>query len=385
MKGGKNLSEKKIKILYVVSTLGQCGPTSQLLGLIKNLDKEKFEVLVLTLSPEPENSRKQDYIKINIVVDSLNLSRVQFVINGKDKLKKYINKYKPNIIHTSGVRADQVVSKIQSDFLHCMTIRNYAFDDYIAKYGSLIGRIVANLSISAMKKCEYVICCSKTLKSMYEKIMPNKKLYFVQNGVDTKKFEPVEDLNNKNKLRELLGLPTEQTVFLVVGGLIKRKDPITIIRAFKQANVGDKAVLLLLGDGELRDECQKISTTHVIIKGKVNNVEDYLKAADVYVSSSKSEGLPNSVLEAGSSGLGLVLSNIPQHVECVENCKDLVPIFGVGDIDSLAEIIRREVKNQDTEKREIISKSVRTNFSDKKMCNNYERIYLEMVNVDIVL
>jgi glycosyltransferase involved in cell wall biosynthesis len=379
MKGGEILSNKKIKILYVCSTLRQSGPTSQLLSLIKNLDKEKFEALVLTLSPEPENSRKQDYIKSSIVVDSLNLSRVQFLINGKDKFKKYINKYKPNIIHTSGVRADQVVSKIQSDFLHCMTIRNYAFDDYIAKYGSLIGRIVANFSISAMKKCEYVICCSKTLKSMYEKIIPNKKLYFVQNGVDIEKFSPLKDQNEKKELKSLLGVPKDKLVFLVVGGLIKRKDPLCIIKAFKQANVGDKAVLILLGDGELREECERLSNNSVIVKGKVNNVNDYLKVSDVYVSASKSEGLPNSVLEAGSSGLRLILSNIPQHIECVEQCTDLVPVFDVTDVDKLTEIIK-EVTNEIDYflDQETICEVIRSNFSDKIMAKGYEEIYTDM-------
>ena len=50
------MKEEKIKILYVVSTLRQSGPTNQLKGIISNLDKRKYEALVLTLSPEPKKT-----------------------------------------------------------------------------------------------------------------------------------------------------------------------------------------------------------------------------------------------------------------------------------------------------------------------------------------
>ncbi|MGG1687212.1 glycosyltransferase [Pseudalkalibacillus sp. NRS-1564] len=183
------MSKNKISILYVVSTLRQSGPTNQLLGIVSNLDESKYDAHVLTLSSEPNNTRINDFINSNVKVTSLNLSRLEYQLKGKQSLKKYISKFNPDVIHTSGVRADTVVSKLDISQKHCMTVRNYAYDDYIAKFGSFVGKITAKSSIESMKRCEYVVCCSKTLKDMYMKILP-QELFVVQNGVNTTKFKP---------------------------------------------------------------------------------------------------------------------------------------------------------------------------------------------------
>ena len=279
------MKEKKTKILYVVSTLRQSGPTNQLQGIISNLDKSKYEVQVLTLSPEPKNTRLNDFIHIGIEVESLNLSRLKFQLKGKQILKKYIDGYNPDIVHTSGVRADIVVSKLNVPSKHCMTIRNYAYEDYIAKFGSIVGKIAAESNIKAMKRCNYVICCSESLKGMYMKILP-QNLYVVQNGVDTKKFSPADDIGSKYSLRNSLSLPSDKVVFTVVGSLIKRKDPITIIKAFKATNIENRAVLILLGDGDLMDQCANEADDSILITTDIAFVVDFFTSSASYLSAS---------------------------------------------------------------------------------------------------
>lgn len=368
------MKSKKIRILYIVSTLKQSGPTIQLLGLVTNLDKELFETKILTLSPEPENSMKEDFLNTNISIDSLNLSRVQFLVKGNLKLKKYISQYNPDVIHTSGIRADIAVSKMQLNTQHCMTIHNYAYEDYCAKYGNIVGKLSANYHVKAMKKCKYVICCSKSIKDMYEKIL-SKKIYVVQNGINTDKFKPAFNLDHKKSIRLMLGIPQDRTIALVVGSLIKRKDPISIIKAFKKANLENKAILILLGDGVLMEQCKSESDKNIILMGNVKNVKEYLQASDVYISASRSEGLPNSVLEAGSSGLNLILSDIPQHREIFEENLELVELFKVGDLKTLSLKIQEAIKRNTKDINFTMSSFIEDRFSNKVMSKNYEKIY----------
>lgn len=374
------MNSNKIKILYVVSTLKHSGPTMVLLGTVKNLSKEKFDLQILTLSPEPQDSKMKEFLNDNIKVESLNLSRFEFIMKGYRALKEYIDQYDPDIIHTSGIRSDIAISKMNIKAKHCMTIHNYVYEDYIAKYGNLIGKIAANSSIKAMKKCDYVICCSNSLRNMYSKILPTKDLYVVQNGVDTYKFKPVADVNMKVRLRSILGIPQDHIVFLSVGSLIKRKDPTSIIRAFKNANYKNKATLILLGDGELMEQCEKESNENIILKGNVRNVNDYLQASDVYISASKSEGLPNSVLEAGSCGLDLILSDIPQHKEIFEDNFGLVEFFAVEDIKMLSVKINKAIEANNREINYNIVKLIEDNFSNNVMSKHYEEMYYLMLN-----
>jgi glycosyltransferase involved in cell wall biosynthesis len=369
---------KKTKILYVVSTLRLCGPTNQLKGIISNLDKEKYEVKILTLSTEPKNTCLNDFTQLGIEIDSLHLARLQFYLKGKRLLKNYVEKYKPDIIHTSGVRADTIVSKLNVASKHCMTIRNYVYDDYVAKYGSIVGRIAALSNINAMKRCQCVICCSNSLKKLYMKIL-QQDLLVVQNGVDTEKFQPVKDYGNKYDLRNKLNLPNNKVVFIAVGSLIKRKDPITIIKAFKAANIDKNAILILLGDGDLMEECICESDDSIIIKGNVANVNEFLKASDVYITASKSEGLPNSVLEAGRCGVNLILSDIPQHREIFENNSEYVSFFDVGNIKKLTDLIISEIRNFSYSINHELAKYIEDNFSNEVMSKKYQEIYDSMI------
>jgi len=368
----------KIKVLYIVSTLRSSGPTNQLLGKISNLDKKKFEAKVLTLSPDPSNNRRDDFVAANIELDSLNLSRVQFQLKGKTLLKQYISAYNPDIVHTTGVRSDIAVSKLKVESKHCMTIRNYAFDDYVAKYGNFIGKIAAKSSSKAMQKCEYVICCSKSLKEMYSEILP-QELFVVQNGVDTIKYAPLDKKESKINLRESLALPTDKVIITAVGSLIKRKAPISIINAFKNANKENNAVLLMLGDGDLMEDCKKIADNNVLLKGNVKNVNDYLKASDIYVSASESEGLPNSVLEAGRCGLNMILSDIPQHREVFENNLDYITLFNVGDDAGLSEAMHKKIAQNNSSINFEIAKFIEVNFANEVMSKKYQEIYDSMI------
>lgn len=369
---------RKHKVLYIVSTLRQSGPITQLLSIISNLDKNNFEPLVLTLSPEPQNSMKKEFLQENIGLASLNLSRKQFLLHGKKELKKYINYFEPNVIHTSGVRADTVVSKLNLETPHCMTIRNFALEDYTAKFGKVIGGIAAQSNIKAMKKCRYVIFCSKTLQRMYEDLL-SQKTYVIQNGVNIEKYRPAEDIQMKNQIRDSLQLPNDQIIFLVIGSLIKRKDPLSIINSFKKANLAGKAQLILLGEGELMDQCKNEANESIFVKGNVPNVKDYLKAGDGYISASESEGLPNSVLEAGSSGLNLILSDIPQHREIFERNLDFVKMFQVSETNKLTRQIEKYVQENNHTINTKLAKYIHHNFSNKNMSKKYGEMYEKMI------
>lgn len=176
------------KILYIVSTLGNTGPTNQLYGLIKNLNKEKFSINILTLSSEPQDTRICDFKKLNITINSLNLSRMQMLIYGKNKLIKKVIKINPDIIHTSGIRADININKYLSEYNHCCTIHNYAYDDYTDKFGQILGNIMAYKHVKTYKDIDYPISCSYAIKNKYKQ-KHDINTFVVQNGIDSTKYK----------------------------------------------------------------------------------------------------------------------------------------------------------------------------------------------------
>lgn len=370
---------KKIKVLYIVSTLRRSGPTNQLLGIVNNLDRNKYDSQILTLSSEPINTRLQDFLNCNIKVESLNLSRAQGFINGKKILKKKIEEIRPNIVHTSGVRSDELVNKLQKkmSFKHIMTIRNFAIEDYRAKFGKIVGSILAFKGTQTIKKGEMVVFCSHSLKDKYSVYkLKNDQLKVIQNGVDTNLFNPILGVD-RNNLKSKLGFRHNDQIVVFSGSLIPRKNPLTLIEAFKKVK-NENAILVMLGDGKLKKECEKQSNSKIKILGEVNNVKDFLNVSDIFVSPSSSEGLPNSVIEAASMDLPLLLSNISEHEEIkADSGEPIIEYFDIADIDDITKKIEHLLTTScNGNNREHVNEK----FSMGKMSKHYAELYADMIN-----
>src|SRR5699024_9877235 len=155
------------------------------------------------------------------------------------------------------------------------------------------------------------------------------------------------------------------------------KDPVTIAKTFKDKKLNQKNMVIFLGDGELYGECEKIAENEPSIRiiGRVENVREYLKAADYFVSSSLAEGLPNSVLEALSVGLPVCLSNISPHKEILDLNEKAGKVFNTKSIKSL----KRSIELLIAEDYEIAANSARKiiaeNLSASSMSKKYLSIY----------
>ncbi|TWI76906.1 glycosyltransferase involved in cell wall biosynthesis [Desulfobotulus alkaliphilus] len=363
------------KILYIVSTLQRSGPTNQLYNLIKYLDRNEFEPYLITLSPEPEHgSAWQAFNDLGVSMQSLGLSRIKGFFFSKRRLKVLVDKIRPDVVHTQGIRADSLSSAALGDYSCLCTSRNYPYEDYPSKFGRFPGVLMAWQHFMAFRKLQVAACSSAIQKRLKRHGI---KAVTIQNGVDTDNFSPVS-ADQKSALRNKLSLPGDARIFLSVGSLIPRKDMQTIIAAFKKTMTDDLIkYLVVLGDGPLMEQLQgMVDKEMILLAGSVDNVRDYLGAADVFVSSALSEGLPNTVLEAMACGLPSILSDIPPHRELFEDggafffpCKD------VGKLASLFEVMKQsETKKAGMKAYETLN----IKFAADKMSQKYQNLYMEM-------
>ncbi len=137
-------------------------------------------------------------------------------------------------------------------------------------------------------------------------------------GVDTDRLvcEQV-----KEELRQELGVSKDDFLVLMVGELNQNKNQIVVFNALKQIENKD-VKLLIAGNGpnrEFLEEQVKVLGLEDRIKflGYTRQIGKYYKVSDVFVLSSIREGLPCAVMEAMSSGLPVICSNI-------RGCRDLI-------------------------------------------------------------
>ena len=257
---------------------------------------------------------------------------------------------------------------------HISTFRCYPYEDFKGLYG-FKGTILAYIYINFIQRfIKYPVSCSFTLNNLYH-INENIKTFTIQNSVDVDQYSLVT-LSDRNTYKEKIGF-NQQKIFITTGGVLKRKDPNTLIEAFIKAfDKNENNVLLILGLGNM-NEYKKIygEYKNIYFIGRVTNITDYLHSADYFISSSISEGLPNAVLEALSCGLYTILSDIPQHTEIVD--ASLATFFKTKSVESLTQKLLRLPEEYSKEK---IRNYIIENFSSKSMSMKYQDYYQKVVN-----
>lgn len=142
------------------------------------------------------------------------------------------------------------------------------------------------------------------------------------NGVDTEKFSPIS-VSKKRSLRIVLGLPEEALICVFSGRLAAEKRVHHLIYVCKEIKSKYPAVLLVvLGSGAQGEALKDMAGSDVRFIGFTEQVDAYLKAADIFVLPSSTEGLSNAMLEAMASGLAVVATSVGGAPDVIEHGVD---------------------------------------------------------------
>lgn len=365
------------KILIIISTYEKSGPINIILNILHEIDRNKFSPIVLSLSDESKTklSAYKEFRDLNIDVHSLKLTRFGGFLFGKSHISKFCREMKIDTIHLVGFRADLIVrGNVFSKYNIISSIFSNIFDDYTMLYGKRKGLIMAYLHMYTLKN-KTLVACSEFVKTELNK-KTNRNFNVIPNAVSKNKFTiPTDEI--KQNIRQQLKIPENKKIFIFVGVLIKRKDPLTAIKGFINSQMEKDGYLIILGDGPLMPECKRIAegNDNILFMGNTSETLYYLQGADYYISTSHSEGLPTSVVEALGCGLPTILSDIAPHNEILNLIKVSKYLFPVGDFMRLSsqidEIIIKDYKTLSKNYREAVELTLNSEI----MSSQYQSLY----------
>jgi glycosyltransferase involved in cell wall biosynthesis len=315
------------KVLSVISTLANTGPVNVLKGVISRYDRERYEPVVATISPEPADSQWEEFQRLGIELRSMALTRADSLWRGKDGLRALVKSHGPDLIHCHGFRADVMVVGAKlgvpvMSTLHCDLSRVYALF-----YGKVAGSWMARREYAALRRCQAVVAVSPTVA----RIAAGRGVITttILNGVNGDQFFPSRGAEEVCDLRTALGWPLDRKVFLHIGLLAPGKRPLGVIRAFLRSKQIETADLVFAGDGPLLEECRTLAAGHPNIHflGQRRDIPNLLRAGDVLVSNSLSEGMPMALLEGCATGIQVLASDIEPHRDLRELFPDRVTLF----------------------------------------------------------
>ncbi|OED33127.1 hypothetical protein BHE17_11965 [Planococcus maritimus] len=202
----------------------------------------------------------------------------------------------------------------------------------------------------------------------------NRIAYVPGIGVDTSKFKRRTKIRQEK--REELKITDDKVVLLSIGELINRKNFETTIRAISEIRE-ENLVYLICGTGELENSLKslvkELSLENTVkFLGYRNDIPDICSASDIFLFPSYQEGLPVSVMEAMSSKLPVVCSNIRGNVDLIENGKGGF-LLNPTDIQGYSKRIKELTKDRNLRSKMGELNEINVRAYDKKIIKNEMR------------
>jgi glycosyltransferase involved in cell wall biosynthesis len=210
-------------------------------------------------------------------------------------------------------------------------------------------------------------------------------LFWMPNPVDVEQFAPGTPDQRVNFRREM-AIPQDAQVVLFVGRLAPEKEIPSLLKAMALvAKQLPSALLVVIGDGpdrqKLEDQTRELGITdNVLFAGRCppEKVQEWLKASDVFPLVSSNEGFSCSLLEAMSTGLPSIVSDIPANTQLIEEGVHGL-ITALCDEQAIAHALLRLLP--DAPLRHTIGTAARQrvvdNYSMDKVIDLYESLFME--------
>lgn len=300
------------------------------------------------------------------------------------KVRATLDEIRPDVIHTHQIAA--LLYVVASGWKFAPVLAHTEHNNQLKRYTSLRNRsaYLTWLAIAGRRADRlFGVSADSSQGLLNTHLVSSQKVFTVTNGIDLSRFRP---LRNRAQTRTSLGIPAGAFVFGTVGRLDEMKRQDIFLNVFAQlAKELPSAYAVLVGDGPLRRELgiqsEKLGVAgRVIFAGFQPSPEKFLSVFDVFVQTSRMEGLPLAVLEAAAAGVPVVASKVG-GLEEVSNSGQGILLYDFGDTQALLSTVRKLASDPDY--RQLIAETGRNHilaeYSSARMAAEYQQHYLDLL------
>lgn len=342
--------KKKIGIIYITNSLKIGGAQKVLIDSANNLDYNKYDVHVVSLTPNDSlnsissiinihNNIKVHYFNFNFFDSYSILGYFSLLFKKKtdygdlESLISLINFVEPEILHFHTSPRELIIKK----FLN--THAKYVFTDHTLripdnKYGVIKTKLLA-LIFRKLYLGYNIISVSEEIKNslLNNKIIKSpKNILLILNGINFNDYNQVTQ-NNSDKL-----------IVVYVSRIDNNKGHIDLIKAWSLLGDLNDKLLYIVGPDSLNGFVQSFAKKlgcmdSVVFTGSVTNPKDFISKANVGVYPSYNEGLPLALLEKMAMGLPVIVSDIKELTSIITDTENGL-VFKLSNFQELSQKIR---------------------------------------------
>ena len=377
------MESRPLRIAHVIARMNVGGPAILITELIKGANGEDFQSFLITGYCE---KNEVDYLQANEI--NLNETRIKGLgrsVSIFADLKALLlvistlRKIKPDIVHTHTAKAG-VIGRITALLAVPKAKRVHTFHGHLlhgyfsptkTKLVIWIERLLAFITDAILTVGNQV-----KVDLLASKIGTSSKMFVTFPGLS------VRSDSNRDNLRKNLSIPADEIVLIYVGRLTKIKRPDRLVNSFNlAAKLNNKIRLLIIGDGELRNDLKKLAgDLKVNFLGWRTDVYDLMNASDIAILTSDNEGMPITLIEAAHLGLPSISTEVGSVADVIINGKTgyLTPL----DDSEIAQRITQlassvELRNEFGKAAKEYAKN---NFSVDAMIDFHKSLYKSLLN-----
>jgi glycosyltransferase involved in cell wall biosynthesis len=368
-----------LKILQVNGRSDLSGGPIAMLRLLQKMNSSKFSHTVFC--PSEPNGIISDIEKCpNCTVISSKLIPFNFL--SLIKMVRFLKKEKFDLIHSHG-KAAGVYSRIVGKITGVPVIHQLHGIHY-KQYPKIIQFLYLSLESFFSHWSKTIICVSESERDegLKLRLFNKKESVVINNSVDTTKFKP--SMESKAKTREKNGIPLEAKVILSISRVCYQKNPELTLDIFAKIYKNNpNSYLMLIGiskdDYKIQKQAESLGIqNNLLCLENQKNIHQLLSLADVYISTSRWEGLSLGVIEAMAMEIPVILSEVTGNEELKRKDNNEVLFISSNLVSDYVQAIEHLFQNESyaSQMGQLAREKVKNEYNLLNSTKKMEKVYL---------
>jgi glycosyltransferase involved in cell wall biosynthesis len=308
-----------VRVCFMIDRLSRAGTETQLVALVRELDRAKVQPSLVLLDGEDDLSRALEPADCPVIRLGVRKLFSPKAVGAARRLRAFWREQKPDVLQVYFLDAAYLGAPLAKlcGIRKVLRVRNN-LGYWLTRRHRVMGRLVRPFVDATLTNTD----AGREALVARDGVRP-ERVVVLENGVDTGRFA-----------RFMLPDTSKKVVRVgCVANLRPVKNIDGLMRAAKLAREKfPQLTFEVAGDGEQREPLVKLHAElglgdRFVLRGSVTDVPNFLRGVDIAVLPSHSEGMSNALLEYMAAGRAVVATDVGANAKLLDGgrCGVLVP------------------------------------------------------------
>lgn len=389
------------KILRIINRFNLGGPTLNVAYLSKYMCPE-FETMLVGGSKD-DSEESSEFILEELGIRPIIIPEMQRKINLKNdwiayyKIKKLIEAYKPDIVHTHAAKAGTIGRLAAFNTRVPVIVHTFHGHVFHSYFGKVQTTVFKNIERYLAKRSSAIVAISERQKeeiAAIHRVVSRDKISVIPLGFDLSKFSDKQE-EKRAIFRDKYSVKEDEIAIGIIGRLVPVKNHNLFLNTLKKVkeNTSKRIRAFIIGDGETLpgiikhakelklDYSMNEHPAMLMFTSWIREIDMPCAGLDIIALTSFNEGTPVSLIEAQAAGKPVVSTRVG-GIENIVKHNETGLLSEINDVDGFYHNLMELITNE--EKRKQLGKAgcgnIREKFHYSRLVSDMKQLYGKLLN-----